>query len=255
MSAKSGCCDYFHWAEPSLNASPSNSQAPSDSPSPSPSASVHDVSAPTASLARAVQVDVCAHADHHTKVRCKSTRVLPTCGRAMCRKHCKENGGCLGKLHAVEGSLNAVPARISGMSLPPSSQQHADQPRNAVSTSSQNPNIKSSMPVVSSSLPVPISTPLSGDDEANPTRDPRFISHMPDVFNKQYATQQRLQETKRAADEEQLRNKKKADETVMGYTFVEVCVYTCTLSYSCKLIPFPWSRMAKMLSLLCSRIT
>jgi hypothetical protein len=78
---------------------------------------------------------------------------------------------------------------------------------------------------------------------------------MPDVFNKQYATQQCLQESKRAADEERLRNKKKADETVMGYAFVEVCVYMCTPSYSCKLIPSPWSRMAKMLSLLCSRIT
>jgi hypothetical protein len=47
---------------------------------------------------------------------------------------------------------------------------------------------------------------------------------MPDVFNEQYATQQRLQESKRAADEARLRNKKKADETVMGYAFVEVCV-------------------------------
>lgn len=207
--------------EPSLNASSSNSQALSDSP-PS-TASSHDVPALTVSFARTVQIGVCTHTDRRTNVRCKSTRVLPTCGRAMCRKHCKENGGCLGKLHAVEGSLNSIPARITGMPLPPPSQQHTDQPRHAVSAGSPNLNATSSAPV-SISQSAPISTPLSSDDETNPTRDPRFISHMPDVFNKQYATQQRLQESKRAADEARLRNKKKADETVMGYAFVEVCV-------------------------------
>jgi len=44
---------------------------------------------------------------------------------------------------------------------------------------------------------------------------------MPDVFNRQYATQQRLQEKKWSEDEERLRSKKKADETVIGYAFVE----------------------------------
>ena len=180
---------------------------------------------------------------------------MPTCGRAMCRRHCKENGGCLGKLHGVEGNLSgAVPACLAGRPLPPPppSQRRVDPPRSAAILASQNSNTRLSTPASSIAQPVPASTSLSDDDDVNPTRDPRFISHMPDVFNKQYATQQRLQESKRAADEERLSNKKKADETVMGYAFIEVRMLF-TLSWSCGLTTSPRSRTTRNLSLLCSR--
>ena len=60
--------------------------------------------------------------------------------------------------------------------------------------------------------------------ETDPTWDPCFMSHMPEVFNLQYTTQQWLQEKKQSEDEERLHSNKKADHTVMGYEFVEVGV-------------------------------
>lgn len=55
---------------------------------------------------------------------------------------------------------------------------------------------------------------------------------MPAVFNKQYATEQHLHEQKRAEDEEKLKNKKRAKETVVGYTWYQVwsidfCYLSC----------------------------
>jgi hypothetical protein len=72
---------------------------------------------------------------------------------------------------------------------------------------------------------------------------------MPDVFNRQYATQQWLQEKKWSEDEERLQSKKKADETVIGYAFVEVCVLFATEALQLML-----NRTTGRLLLPCSRI-
>ena len=61
----------------------------------------------------------------------------------------------------------------------------------------------------------------SGDDgDIVDTRpNPQFLSHMPAVFNKQYVTEH---EQKRAEYEERLKNKKRAEEMVVGYTWCQV---------------------------------
>jgi hypothetical protein len=45
---------------------------------------------------------------------------------------------------------------------------------------------------------------------------------MPTVFNKQYVTEHHLHEQKRAENEERLKNKKRAEEMVVGYAWCQV---------------------------------
>jgi len=72
----------------------------------------------------------------------------------------------------------------------------------------------------------------NADEMRDPTQDPHFVSHMPDAFNQQYVMQQWLQEQKQSEDKERLQSKKKADETVVGYVFVQVCAHSCLLLHS-----------------------
>ena len=239
----SGTCDYIRWVErcpaPSTATSdddpfPSSSSAPSLTSTPS-LASTWQAPPFSASL-----IEKCRHITH-TNTSCKSTCVLPNCGCGMCHKHCMESGGCLGKGHLANGSLRtAVAARIVGTPLP--SQRQPDPPRQPVPTTSASDY---------TSTPATATQPEpNSDGEADLTWDARFVSHMPDVFNRQCATQQRLQEKKRSEDEERLRSKKKADETVIGYAFVEVCVPFATEALQLML-----NRMTGRLLLPCSRIT
>lgn len=125
----------------------------------------------------------------------------------------------------------AIPARNSGQLLPaplPVSQWCADLPRLSTTSATAIPHTSSI------TQPASISSMTSGDDGdiVDPRPNPRFISHMPAVFNKQYATEQHLHEQKRAEDEEKLKNKKRAKETVVGYTWYQVwsidfCYLSC----------------------------
>lgn len=97
-----------------------------------------------------------------------------------------ESGGCLGKGHLANGSLQtAVAAHIVGTPLP--SQRQPDPPRRPVPTTS-----------ASDYTSIPATTTRAepnSDGEVDPTWDAHFVLHMPDVFNQQYVMQQWLQET------------------------------------------------------------
>ena len=112
----------------------------------------------------------------------------------------------------------AIPACNSGQPLTatlPVSQWHAD--LLDLSTASAT----AISPTFSITQPASISSMTSGDDgDIVDTRpNPQFLSHMPAVFNKQYVTEH---EQKRAEYEERLKNKKRAEEMVVGYTWCQV---------------------------------
>jgi hypothetical protein len=109
-------------------------------------------------------------------VLCKSTHVLPTCGHGMCHKHCMESGGCLGKGHLANVNLQtAIAARVTGTLL--MLQRQPDSPRQVTVATTMSADSHASP----SAAMVHI-TP-NADEMRDPTRDPCFVSHMPDVFN------------------------------------------------------------------------
>jgi hypothetical protein len=182
-NAASGRCDYIRWVERRPATSFSNSD---DDPFPSLSSASSLPMTPLltstqqAQSSSAATLKRCRHVNH-ANVSCKSTRVMFTCGRGMCHKHCVEAGGCLGKLHLANGNVQmAVMARIPGQPLP--SQRLPDSFRRATATTPAGNHILTPSPAART---VPDS---SADGIADPTRNLRFVSHMPDVFNQQYAT-------------------------------------------------------------------
>lgn len=159
-------------------------------------------------------VTACRFINNTTKLRCLSSRISPACGRAMCKRHCLNAGGCTGtKGHLQEDALPSVAIARTAVS-----------PATLLS-----PQRRPDLPRILSTSVLPITPqrrlePSTDDhnDEGDMTRNPHFISHMPSVFRERYATQQCLREQKRREDEERLISKKRAEETVIGYAFVNV---------------------------------
>ena len=142
-------------------------------------------------------------------------RLHVDCPRKMCRRHCLEAGGCRVKTHLAT-NLTAGASLASGgqeqLLLSPPSPSH---PPFSVNVALAGPSI-----TVDSSRPAAPAV----DFFANP----RHASQIAPAFTQQYAREQALEESKRAADAERLANIEKAKHSVMVYGWARVssCFFT-----------------------------
>ncbi|KAF8799393.1 hypothetical protein BYT27DRAFT_6862923 [Phlegmacium glaucopus] len=189
-------CSYYSWLSEGVGGSPPSSPALS-MPSSSPPLSVPPATQPTqlAATLSSTQV-ICA------KRGCGMGRLHFDCPRKMCRRHCVEADGCRVKSHLATNIVasTALPSFLSEerlLSLSPS-------PSNPM-----NPPPSVNLAIAGSST----TADLGLDFFANP----HHASQIVPAFTQQYALEQALEESKRAADAKQLANIEKAKHSVIVY--------------------------------------
>ncbi|KAF8806654.1 hypothetical protein BYT27DRAFT_7041765, partial [Phlegmacium glaucopus] len=157
---------------------------------------------------------------------CNSTRIRQNCRRRMCKKHCREVGGCLEPPHFVSEATACqdLPSISSSAPPPPVPLQlsQAQPPNLNIPTPATAP------PLASNSLIDPTlcgtHLKLPPPSSARPVHhqvEPVFASHMTPIFTQQWATEQELREKQRQYDASRIENARKAKHTVMIYAWTE----------------------------------
>jgi hypothetical protein len=125
------------------------------------------------------------------------------------------------QLQAAESSTQARAGSSLAPNMPPAPEIMPSLVDNTFSSARATTASSSQYPLPSQLNPMPIMTANTlGSIDA--CANPRYSSHMPDVFTTQYAREQALHEEKRSRDEERIRNLKRAEQTVTVYAFYEV---------------------------------
>jgi hypothetical protein len=148
-----------------------------------------------------------ASSSHSSRTTCLSpgclmTRIHPECTGFMCRRHCLEAGGCLVKSHSKDDQFLATQAS------------------QLTSTILQAPSTRTTMETLSSP---PLTTSKLRQQGQDLHANLRYSSQMPAVFTEQSAREQQLQESRRAAEAEHLRNVRKVNGCVTCYGWPSVC--------------------------------
>ena len=200
-------CSFFRWVSDSTPAAtPSGSSSPNlglsrVSPLPSSAASSSHLSHP----GLLPPPSYIASSSQLSRTTCLSpgclmTRIHPECTRFMCRRHCLEAGGCLVKGHSKDEKSLATQA--------------------SQFTILQAPSTAEALPSPPLTMPPQLRQP-GRDLHANL----RYSSQMPAVFTEQSGREQELQESRRAAEAEHLRNVRKVNGCVTCYGWPLVCQF------------------------------
>ena len=153
----SGKCDYFWWAGPALTTPSSDTPLLSSLLLSSPLTAASGLA-----LVMIQSVGFCRHVEWKTKTDCKSSRMASPCGHSMCKRQCRENGGCMAKGHVLKDNpQRAIPSHNSRQPLTtplPVSQWCAN--LSCLSTTSTT----AISPTSTVTWPASISSMTSGDD-------------------------------------------------------------------------------------------
>lgn len=144
---------------------------------------------------------------------CGQKRIAPLCPRRLCRKHCRQLGGCLVKTHFPDKappSTNIPPPSL-GVALP-----------TLASPPHQPPSLSLPLAQAQSFLPrPPVAGPstLPSSETLDALPDARYVSHMPTIFTEQLRREQELLEDQRQRDAERIQNEKRAKHSVVIYAW------------------------------------
>ncbi|EPQ49803.1 hypothetical protein GLOTRDRAFT_97361 [Gloeophyllum trabeum ATCC 11539] len=183
---------------------------------------------------------------------CGNGRIHLGCMREMCRKHCREKGGCPVKTHALPGAFYPTASSVALQTVP----LPASQPLASVSASASRSGLAASglditasasrsdglPPTDSNAVSVPIGVPQSTQDELREQRDPRsmpatdprpdarYISQLPAIFTEQYRREQEMHEKRRQDETQRLEAEKRVRQKVTVYIWLDVRIlYSITL--------------------------
>lgn len=147
---------------------------------------------------------------------CKSGRIRKDCRRRMCKKHCREAGGCLDPPHFVNRDAacqDPIPRASLVSTAPPlASQPSLSVPPNSATSSFMPASFLPSQPAPSASAP----------SQAIPSTPHRiYASHMIPIFTEQMIAEQKLQTQRRKSEATHTVNSRKAKHTVIVYAWTE----------------------------------
>lgn len=141
---------------------------------------------------------------------CTVTRIAPGCKTGSCRRHCLAAGGCDG---------------VGPSHLPETLKS------NTITTNSQ-PVPSSTIPS-QSPAPAPAAGPStfqrtsSGVRTLDPRPDPKYMSHIEDVFTAEWAANQSLVASKRDREAELLENTRRTKSQIIVHAQLEVSYSAC----------------------------
>ena len=144
---------------------------------------------------------------------CNSTRIRKNCSQCRCKAHCLETGaGCADPAH--KGLKSSALSYV--MAAPPTTYP-ASVPLNTSLTSSLDPMLRQTEVQMAPPLPASSSKSLT-----NTLMEPAFSSHMTDIYTTQVALEERMRETGRQMEATRLESKRKVQQTVFVYAWMEV---------------------------------
>ncbi|KAF8807014.1 hypothetical protein BYT27DRAFT_7167355 [Phlegmacium glaucopus] len=145
---------------------------------------------------------------------CNSTRIRKGCGRRMCKAHCIEAGGCVDPAHKSSHPMSKS-FMVAASPPTPLPSVPAAPPSNTFSMNLDPRLYQSTVAMAPPRLSPPSTTPI------HTRMEPAFASHMSEIFSTQIALEETLREKGRQMEATRLESKRKAQQTVFVYAWME----------------------------------